>query len=142
MAVRTDMDQGRNVPIAFIASLTGGVMNGAAAHNDAIAEIVDRIGYRFIRQIWGWPEEVHDGVFRKRLGGRCRLGDMDQRLAEWTATGDPRHRIFNLQMMPIRAFYLDRHRSISHSCPQGKGNTHRCATRLVVALKMYSLHGN
>ena len=44
MAVRTDMDQGGNVPIAFITSLTGGVMNGAAVHDDAIAEVMDRIG--------------------------------------------------------------------------------------------------
>ena len=134
MTMRADVDQGGNVPITFAACLTGGMMDCAAAHNDTIAKVVNCIRERFIGQVGGWPEEVHYGIFRECFGRRFRLGDMDQRLTEWTATGDPRHRIFNLQMMSAWTFYLDRHRSISHSCPQGTGNTHRCATRLVVAL--------
>lgn len=80
MAMRANMDQRGNVAVALNARLAGGVMNGAAAHDDAIAEIVDRVGERFIVQIGGWPEEVQNGVFRDRLG-LYGLRNRDQRLA-------------------------------------------------------------
>jgi hypothetical protein len=94
------------------------MMNRASPHDDAIAEIVDRVVKRFVVQIGGWAQEIQNGVFRDR--GWFGLGNMDQCFAQRTTAGNARHRVFDLQTVPIGAFYLDRHRSLSQSCPLGE----------------------
>jgi hypothetical protein len=42
------MDERWDVPIALGASLAGGMVNPATAHDDAVAKVMYCIGYRFI----------------------------------------------------------------------------------------------